>query len=164
MDANDNQTDTMLSPALKFEGLMLPQVRQTIFAIKSVLGRYVGMSHVRVIFFQRMNAGEEISQAEIQRRLGVNGAVVTRILKQMQADGLIARRTDPVDNRYTLVRLTTLGRQRQEEVLAKIRRIESTLLQGLTVEEIKCTQRVLARIRQNAESLTASIEDGETLK
>ena len=94
----------------------------------------------------------------------MNGAVVTRIIKQMEVEGLIARRADPADNRYMLVRLTDLGHGRQEEVLAKICRIESTLLQGLTVEEIRCTQRVLARIRQNAESLTASIEDGEMPK
>ena len=123
MDENERQADTKPVSALKFEDLMLPQVRQTIFAIKSVLGRYVGMSHVRVIFFQRMNATEEISQAEIQRRLGVNGAVVTRIIKQMEVEGLIARRADPADNRYMLVRLTDLGHRRQEEVLAKIRRI-----------------------------------------
>jgi DNA-binding MarR family transcriptional regulator len=164
MDTNKSQTDTKLPPTLKFEDLMLPQVRQTIFAIKSVLGRYIGMSHVRVILFQRMNATEEISQAEIQRQLGVNGAVVTRIIKQMEAEGLITRRANPVDNRYMLVRLTDVGRQRQEEVLAKIRKIESTLLQGLTVEEIRCTQRVLAQIRQNAESLTANIEDGRSHK
>jgi DNA-binding MarR family transcriptional regulator len=139
-------------PAESIEA-MVPQIRQTISAIKSVMGQYIGVSMVRVNLFEQMNALQEISQAEIQRKIGVGGAVITRILKQMEAERLITRRPDPADNRYTLVRLTVLGSQRKEDVIRKTRKIESTLLQGLDVEELKCLHLTLAHIRRNAESL-----------
>ncbi len=133
----EKKQDQLNSPAESIEA-MVPQIRQTISAIKSVMGQYIGVSMVRVSLFEQMNALEEISQAEIQRKIRVGGAVITRILKQMEAERLITRRPDPSDNRYTLVRLTVLGSQRKEDVIRKTRKIELTLLQGLDVEELKC--------------------------
>ena len=71
----------------------------------------------------------------------------------MEADGLITRRTDPGDNRFMLVKLTEAGRERQAEVALKLNKIKSTLMQGLSSEELLSMQRTLERIRQNAESL-----------
>jgi DNA-binding MarR family transcriptional regulator len=155
MKENQSQPDFQPAPApIAFEEVMMPVIRQTIMAITSALAQYIGMSPVRVILFQKLHDVDEISQADIQRKLGVGGAVVTRIIKQMEAEGLIIRRPDPSDNRFTLVRLTEAGRKRQDEVVLKTHKIESTLLQGLSSEEFMCMQRALTRIRQNAENLT----------
>jgi DNA-binding MarR family transcriptional regulator len=142
----------MISKA--FEEGMMPVIRQTIMAITSALTHYIGMSPVRVLLLQKLLGAGEISQAEIQRKLGVGGAVVTRILKQMEAEGLITRRPNPSDNRYMLVRLTEAGRKRQEEVILKTHTLQSNLLQGLSYEDMQCMQRTLLRIRDNAEGLS----------
>ena len=154
MEENLNGTEFQSAAVSKaFEEGLMPVIRQTIMAITSALSRYIGMSPVRVILLQKLLGVEEISQAEIQRKLGVGGAVVTRILKQMEAEGWITRRPDPSDNRYTLVRLTEAGRRRQEEVILKTQSLQSTLLQGLSSEDMLCMQRTLSRISQNAEGL-----------
>jgi DNA-binding MarR family transcriptional regulator len=155
MEENQSQPDFQrISASTAFEEVMMPAIRQTVLAITSALAHYTGMSPVRVILFQKLHDMEEISQAEIQRKLGVGGAVVTRIIKQMEVEGLIVRRPDPSDNRFTLVRLTEAGRKRQEDVSLKTHKFEAALLQGLSSEEFLCMQRALTRIRQNAESLT----------
>jgi DNA-binding MarR family transcriptional regulator len=155
VEENQNRVDSQSGLTSKaFEEAMMPVIRQTIMAITSALTQYIGMSPVRVLLYQKLKDVEEISQAEIQRKLGVGGAVVTRIIKQMEAEGLIVRRPDPSDNRYMLVRLTEAGRQRRDEVVLKTHMIQSTLLRGLSREEFQCMQSALSRIRQNAESLT----------
>ncbi len=95
-----------------------------------------------------------MSQAEIQHRLGVDRSGVTRIVKLMEADGLVTRRPDPVDNRFTLVQLTETGRALQEEVSAKLQAAEATVLDGVSRADMLCTVRTLTRIRENAERLT----------
>jgi DNA-binding MarR family transcriptional regulator len=87
--------------------------------------------------------------------------VVTRIIKQLEAEGWITRRPDPSDNRFTLVQLTESGRARREQVVSKNRKMESTLLQGVSEEDMICTQRTLARIRQNAERFALNSDAGE---
>ncbi len=121
---------------------------------QSAIRRYIGMSRSRGILLHVMRLDQEMSQAEIQHRLGVDRSEVTRIVKLMEADGLVTRRPDPADNRFTLVQLTETGRALQEEVSAKLQAAEATVLDGVSRADMLCTVRTLTRIRENAERLT----------
>lgn len=114
------------------------------------------MSHARLLVLQELNHRGELSQADLQQLLSVDGAVITRLVKQMEAEGILGRRPYPADNRFTLVTLTGQGHKRIEEILAKARSMLPLLLEGLSEEEIYCTQKALTLIRQNAENLLAS--------
>ncbi len=138
---------------MEFEKETIAQIRLTVFAIQSAIGRYVGMSRVRGILFHIMRLDQEMSQAAIQQRLGVDRSQVTRIVKQMEADGLVTRRPDPADNRFTLVQLTKAGCALQEEISAKLQKADATLLHGVSRADMLCTARTLRRIRENAERL-----------
>jgi DNA-binding MarR family transcriptional regulator len=91
----------------------------------------------------------EISQTELQRHVGVEGPVITRIVKQMEADGCITRRVDPQDNRYTLVALAPAGQQLMERVRQMKAAFETQLLMGLSEEEKAELLRILAHIHDN---------------
>jgi DNA-binding MarR family transcriptional regulator len=115
--------------------------------------RRVGMSLSRIeVLHELMHAGE-ISQMELQRRLGMEGSLLTRYAKQMEAAGLITRRVDPKDNRYTLVTIAPTARQllHEMETLGDI--FETQLLDGLSeqgqinlVHALKHIQANLARM------------------
>src|SRR5262245_53128507 len=62
-----------------------------------------GVSKTRLEILDVLADDGELSQAELQRRVGVEGPVITRIVKQLEAERLVTRRPDPCDNRYTLV-------------------------------------------------------------
>jgi DNA-binding MarR family transcriptional regulator len=47
----------------------------------------------------------EVSHARLRRERSVDGAVVTRLVKRLEADGAVARRLDPDDNRFRLAPL-----------------------------------------------------------
>src|SRR5207253_4045122 len=76
----------------------------------------MGMSFSRLLVLHELWHAGEISQTELASRLSMEGALLTRFAKQMEAAGLITRRVDPRDNRFTLVTLAPAGQQTLEEM------------------------------------------------
>lgn len=93
--------------------------------------------------------GGEISQSDLQNRLGMEGALVTRFVKQMESGGLVTRRADPKDNRYTLVTLTQTGRRELERAGSFQEKSEDRLLDGLKEKDKLALIRALKRIQWN---------------
>lgn len=111
--------------------------------------RHVGMSLSRIeLLHELMHAGE-ISQAELQQRLGMEGALVTRFVKQMEAAGLVTRRVDPQDNRFTLVTLAPAGQQVLQELETLGEEFETRLLEGLSQAEQASMVRAMKHIQAN---------------
>ncbi|MCV9948646.1 MarR family transcriptional regulator [Paenibacillus sp. BT-177] len=80
--------------------------------ISSKFERCAGISASRLQLLCKLYQVEEISQTLLQKEIGIDGAAVTRHLKQLEATEMVTRRTKPEDNRVTLVRLTDYGRAR----------------------------------------------------
>ncbi len=144
------------------EGL-LTEMRLTVRAMMSAIQHYTGITPIRLLIFQLLENGNELSQAEIQRHLGVDGALITRLVKQMEADGYLTRRPDPADNRFTLVRLTEKAQNMIAEMMDRRRSIEPLLLEGLSDEAIAGMKQVMQRIRQNIEGLPALHREDQSL-
>lgn len=111
--------------------------------------RYVGVSYSRILVLHELYHAGELSQAELQQRVGIEGALLTRYAKQMEKTGLITRRTDPEDNRFTLVTLAPAGLEflRQAEKIGED--YEVRLLEGLSKEELEVMVRAMKRIQDN---------------
>ncbi|WP_231887366.1 MULTISPECIES: MarR family winged helix-turn-helix transcriptional regulator [Paenibacillus] len=80
--------------------------------ISSKFERCAGISASRLQLLCKLYQVEEISQTLLQKEVGIDGAAVTRHLKQLEATEMVTRRTKPEDNRVTLVSLTDYGRAR----------------------------------------------------
>lgn len=80
--------------------------------ISSKFERCAGISASRLQLLCKLYQVEEISQTLLQKEIGIDGAAVTRHLKQLEAAEMVTRRTKPEDNRVTLVSLTDYGRAR----------------------------------------------------
>ncbi|MDP1509313.1 MarR family transcriptional regulator [Paenibacillus sp. CMAA1739] len=80
--------------------------------ISSKFERCAGISASRLQLLCKLYQVEEISQTLLQKEIGIDGAAVTRHLKQLEATEMVTRRTKPEDNRVTLVSLTDYGRAR----------------------------------------------------
>jgi DNA-binding MarR family transcriptional regulator len=112
----------------------------------------MSLSRVEVLH-QLMHAGE-ISQAELQQRLGMEGSLLTRFVKQMEADGLITRRVDPKDNRFTLVNLASAGQEALQEMERLGEDFQTKLLEGLSQEERANFVHTLKHIQRNLAQMT----------
>ncbi len=120
---------------------------------RAAFQRRVGISDTRLRVLGMLYFRGELSQAELQRRLDVDGAAVTRLVKQMEADGLLLRRADPADNRFTLVALKPEGKAKLREVAQAAQRFMAMSLEGVSEEDLSCMRRVMSQVRANLEKL-----------
>lgn len=76
------------------------------------------------------------NQIEIARRIGVEGATLTRMLDTLEKDGLVERLAVPNDRRAKQIRLTGQGEKILAEIMARADELRNELLVGLDPEEI----------------------------
>jgi DNA-binding MarR family transcriptional regulator len=140
---------------------MAPSLAETLFvdlaaacsATRRSFDRYVGMTQAQRQLLVVLQADHEITQAAVQRRLGVDGAAVTRLVKRLEAEGAVSRRLDPADNRYTLVSLTTAGEALVAELAAAHGAFQARLLAGVDRADQQIAVRVLEQIRANVRAV-----------
>jgi DNA-binding MarR family transcriptional regulator len=116
--------------------------------------RQFGVSSSRLLLLRELGQQGELSQAELVQRLGMEGTLVTRFVKQMEGAGLLTRRSDPRDNRFTLVTLTPKGDEIAHQMADFTHSLEVQLLAGLSQVVIATLRQSLAHIQQNYAHLT----------
>ncbi len=109
----------------------------------------IGMSQARYHLLALLSEKGEIRHAALQQHLLLDGATITRLVKQFESEGLVSRRLDPQDNRYTLASLTDAGRQVMAEIGEAHRAFVTRLLDGITNEKQEVTLRVFEHLRAN---------------
>jgi DNA-binding MarR family transcriptional regulator len=115
--------------------------------------QYVGMSQTRRQLLALLSEFGEVSHAALQQQLAVDGATITRLVKQFESQGVLTRRLDPQDNRYTLVSLTASGQQIVAELSAAHRQFQTRLLVGIPREEQEIMVRALQQLRTNIRTI-----------
>jgi DNA-binding MarR family transcriptional regulator len=115
--------------------------------------RHVGMSQVRRQLLSVLADEREVSHAALAKRLGVDGAAVTRLVKSLESQGAVSRRLDPDDNRFTLASLTEAGEDLVAELRSAHQQYQAHLLAGINQVEQDGVVRVLERVRRNIEQV-----------
>ena len=128
---------------------LLQQITRTYYEILPAFERHMGLTRARWHLLKLLSSEEYLSQTALQQRAGVDGAAVTRQMKQLEEAGVVARRADPQDNRFTLVSLTPEGRQLVDRLMERRAIFEAHTMAGIEPDEIAVTQRCLSRIRAN---------------
>lgn len=93
--------------------------------------------------------GDRVNQTELAERMGVEQATLTRVLLELESDGLIVRRPDRGDQRAKMIELTAAA----APVMRQINRINDSvverLLEGIGTSEMTACIAVFARILAN---------------
>jgi len=132
---------------------LLQQFSRTFNELQHMFERHMGMSRARWHMLMQLTREEWLSQTALQQRLRVDGAAVTRQVKQLEEDGLVTRCAAPQDNRITLVSLTPAGHRLVEELWPRRHAFEALVTAGLTEAEIATLRSCLARMRDNLRQL-----------
>jgi DNA-binding MarR family transcriptional regulator len=132
---------------MPFDDALLTELVQTARDLTSAFDRYVGLSPARVAILLELSRCGECTQADLQRHNRVHGASITRQVQAMEADGLLVRRLDPADNRFTLVMLTEAGHEAVAQLTAKRDAFRAHLLDGVPEVDREGTWRFLRYIR-----------------
>lgn len=117
--------------------------------LRQAFARHVGMSAHRVQLLVRLRRQGETSHSDLRQALGVDGASITRLVKELEGEGLARRRLDPDDNRYTLAALTPGGERAARDLERQHQTYQERLLDGVPADERAALLNVLRRLRTN---------------
>lgn len=123
--------------------------------------QYIGMSQARRQLLTTVAREGEVSHAALQQHLALDGATITRLVKQFESKGVLSRRLDPQNNRYTLISLTPVGQQLVAGLSQAHSAFQTRLLEGIAREEQKVMLSVLERLRANIRAIQSSGQQPE---
>lgn len=131
------------SPRNELGILLISVARQWQRSIADSLARK-GFSDTNWMVLVRLDEeGEDLTQIELARRLGIDRSNLVRILDQLTKDGLIERRPDPQDRRAHRLFLTRHGKEHTQAIRAHIYTAEAALLGDIQGGETDATIRTL---------------------
>ena len=119
--------------------------RANVGALLAGHGLHVGQEMVLMELWQE----DGLRGGELALRLGVEPPTVTKMLRRLEACGLLQRRADPKDARSFRVYLTEDGRNLEEPVLRCWKLSEETALAGVSARDRQVFRRLLIRVRSN---------------
>ena len=93
-----------------------------------------------LIYLDRL--GPDVKQADLARQIGVTQPSLVRTLHQLEAQGLIARRSDAGDRRINHVNLTEAGAALAAGIETRLLTLRTELLADLPTEDIEAALRV----------------------
>ena len=96
-----------------------------------------------------------LSQLELVRGTHLRPATVSVILRKMEEEGMVLRKSDPQDKRILRAYLSDLGRQKDAHMILRIQKNDACALRGFSEEENQLLMSFLGRIRDNLLSDTA---------
>jgi DNA-binding MarR family transcriptional regulator len=141
------------------ESTLFQQLAYACSETRQAFDQSIGMSQPRRQILGLVSQAKEISHASLQQQIGLDGATITRLVKQFEAEGVLTRRLDPNDNRYMLVSLTESGQHMVDGLNAVHGLFQTQLLTGISREEQEMIVRVLEQLRQNIRTLQETRQD-----
>ncbi len=113
--------------------------------------RDIGISPPKYFVLHVLAKEGGISQGEIGRLYGVDPSRVTRLAKQLEAEGLIERTRDPEDNRVVRMSMTSEGRRAFEMVSKRGEVFKNRVRRALNEEEHRELRRLLGKLTKAME-------------
>jgi DNA-binding MarR family transcriptional regulator len=135
---------------------LLFEIMRTQRALMNVFSRKMGMPFSRVTLLRVLALAFPggIGILDIARRLNINGAAVTRQVKEMERLGLVVRTPDQRDGRRRYVKLSAEGRALFEEIHQMQHEFEKSYASfELKPEEVRIAAKVLSRLRSALEKM-----------
>ncbi|HZF46460.1 MAG TPA: MarR family transcriptional regulator [Sphingomonadaceae bacterium] len=100
-------------------------------------------------------SGEELTQSELARVVGVEGPTMVRMLHLLAEEGLLERHQSRDDLRVTINRITEKGRKVIADIMSITNQLRREMLDGIEAEDLAVTQKVLTRMVRNLEEAQA---------
>lgn len=149
MAENEKLCCQEIGPALIKAGrivLRAAQSNRNMEQIHQVCGR-----HGWLIYFleDQERKGIQVCQKDIEDRYSISRSNVSKLVKNLEKNGIIERTVDNNDTRCKRLHLTPEGRQLLEQAASEHDRLERTISKGFTSDEINTLLDYLRRIAEN---------------
>jgi len=128
---------------------ILREIVRTHQVLMAGFSREVGMPASRVALMRLLAiAQKDVGVMDLARHLAIDPAAVTRQLKEMERDGLVARRAAPNDGRRSYVTLTQEGLKAFKGIHDRSHELERGLSLILKAADVEVAVKVLSRLRE----------------
>ena len=115
----------------------------------------VGQSHVRWGTLYWITVfGDRVNQTQLAERMGIEQPTLGRVLRDLEADGLIRRRASKDDRRARVIELTPASKPLMQRINQIQNAIRDSLTKDITPEELAACLTVFAKILDNADRVS----------
>ena len=122
---------------------------------------FMGGPQGQVIRF--LDYREESEQAvlikDIEQELNITKSVASNLVKRMVQNGLVELEASPSDKRAKFVHLTEKSRSQMKQVKSFFDRIDRSLLDGISEENLPIFEEVMGRLQANVEKIGGKNEE-----
>lgn len=150
----------MLTNSYQEQEKLILQLNEIYRQMSPKFERCTGISQSRLELLHKLMEVDEINQTELRHQVNIDGAAVTRHLKQLDEKGIVTRRKNPEDNRVTFVKLTEAGRTKIERYCKEKETFITQVFKGISDQE----RAVLSDLLKRVESNVRDIEDEQSIE
>ena len=122
---------------------------------------FMGGPQGQVIRF--LDYREESEQAvlikDIEQELNITKSVASNLVKRMVQNGLVELEVNPNDKRAKYVRLTDKSRSQMKQVKSFFDRMNRSLLDGISEENLAIFEEVMGQLQANVEKIGGKNEE-----
>lgn len=92
---------------------------------------------------------EPVYQRDIEEEFGLRPSTVTELLKKMEQNGLIYRKTEARDSRLKRIVVTEAALAHQRQVVADLKELEDELTRGISPGQLMVFSEVIEKMSEN---------------
>lgn len=96
---------------------------------------------------------------DIEQELNITKSVASSLVKRMVQNGLVELETSPSDKRAKFVHLTEKSRSQMKQVKSFFDRIDRSLLDGISEENLAIFEEVMGQLQANVEKIGGKNEE-----
>ena len=116
---------------------------------------FMGGPQGQVIRFldYREESGQAVLIKDIEQELNITKSVASNLVKRMVQNGLVELEVSPSDKRAKFVHLTEKSRSQMKQVKSFFDRMNSSLLDGISEENLAIFEEVMGQLQANVEKI-----------
>jgi MarR family transcriptional regulator, organic hydroperoxide resistance regulator len=121
-----------------------------------------GISQGTWFFIRALWDQDGVSQRQLAYAVGASAPTTLAALRNLEAGGFVALKSDARDRRRTIIYLTPKGRDLQHKLIPAVASINPKVLKGLSRAEVQNLLRVLQILKRNAQEAFAAERAAQT--
>ena len=111
-------------------------------------------------FLERREHEQELTLIkDIEQELNITKSVASNLVKRMVQNGLVELEVSPSDKRAKFVHLTEKSRSQMKQVKSFFDRIDRSLLDGISKENLLIFEEVMGQLQANVEKIGGKNEE-----
>ncbi|CAD5902709.1 conserved hypothetical protein [Carnobacterium maltaromaticum] len=108
-----------------------------------------GISYTKLEILYQISQTANMCQQDIQQKLGVDAASITRHLKKLEEEKLITRIKDQENKRFLRIALTQDGQTQLKKLIAEKNQYEEKIFANLSLEQIDALEDMVHQVSRN---------------